>query len=188
MMNKIWTIIVVLSISFSVFYGNVTEINHVILTVANEALIQFGFIAGNIILWNGILNVAINTGFIKFVSCVIKPIIKPFFRTRNDLILDCIAANLACNFFALSSASTPFAIKAMELMKEDNNSDKESKDMATLIIINVCGFTFIPSSLLTVRESFNASNNSIVVFYIILFSFSVTAIMLLINYVVGKWT
>ena len=71
---------------------------------------------------------------------------------------------------ALGSASTPFGIKAMqELAKKES---KESLwDMETLVLINVCGFTLMPSSLLALRMNYGGEDNELVIFYCILIYF-----------------
>ena len=186
-MSIIWSILIVISILFSIISGNVIGINNVILTTAYEALKTYGLIASNIILWSGILEVCIDGGVMKYLTFFVKPFIRKLFITKDEETLDCISANIACNIFALGSASTPFAIKAMSKLQDENlNKDRESKDMSTLIIINVCGFTIIPTSLISLRANFDATTNGIVLLYVLLFSFVTTLIMLCINKVVGK--
>ena len=187
-MTYIWSSIIILSIIFSIITGNVININNVILTTSFDALKSFAFIASNIILWSGILEVCVDSGMMKYISYLIKPIIRPLFRTKNEEVLDLSSANFACNIFALGSAAAPFAIKAMKILDEENeNKHKETKDMATLVIINACGFTLLPTSLMALRANFNAQNNNLVVIYIIVISFFTTLIMIIINKVANRW-
>ena len=186
-MSYIWSILIIVSIIFSLISGNVIEINNVILTTAYEALRTYGLIASNIILWSGILDVCVDSGVMKYLTFFVKPFIRKLFITKDELTLDCISANIACNIFALGSAATPFAIKAMLKLQEENpNKNKESSDMATLIIINVCGFTILPTSLISLRANYNSNENAIVLFYILIFSFVTTLIMLVIDKLVKK--
>lgn len=181
-MSIIWSIIIILSILFSVLSGNVLQINNVILTTSYEALKTYGLIASNIILWSGVLEVCIDGNVMKYLTFFVKPIIRKLFDTKDEETLDCISANIACNIFALGSAATPFAIKAMTKLQDENRfKEKESKDMATLIIINVCGFTIIPTSLISLRANFESELNGLVLFYVLIFSFITTIIMLVIN-------
>ena len=187
-MSYIWSVLILISIIFSIITGNVISINNVILTTAYEALRTYGLIASNIILWSGILEVCQSSGMIKYLSFLVKPLIRPLFKTKNEEIIELISANITCNIFALGSASAPFGIKAIKLLDEENDgSKKETSDMATLIIINACGFTLIPTSLLAIRSNFNSNYNSVVIFYIILLSFVTTVIMLVINMVGRRW-
>jgi len=187
-MNYIWSILIILSIIFSVIFGNVKEINNVILTSSFETLKSFGMIAGNVILWSGILEVCVDSGLLKHITFFIKPLIRPLFKTKDEETIEFISANFACNVFALGSASTPFAIKAMlKLQEENENKNKESKDMATLIILNACGFTLIPTSLMALRANYNGTNNELVTILIIVVSLFTTIIMLGVNYLVNKW-
>ena len=184
-MSYIWSFIIIISIIFSIFTGRIGEINNVILTTAFEALKTYGMVASNIILWSGILEVCISSGVMKYLTFFVKPFIRKLFKTKDELTLDCISANIACNIFALGSASTPFAIKAMTRLQDENIvKDKESKDMATLIIINVCGFSILPTTLMSLRANYNSTDSGIVLFYILVFSFVTTLIMLIINKVV----
>ena len=181
-MSIIWSIIIILSILFSVLSGNVLQINNVILTTSYEALKTYGLIASNIILWSGVLEVCIDGNVMKYLTFFVKPIIRKLFDTKDEETLDCISANIACNIFALGSAATPFAIKAMTKLQDENRfKEKESKDMATLIIINVCGFTIIPTSLISLRANFESELNGLVLFYVLIFSFITTIMMLVIN-------
>jgi spore maturation protein A len=186
-MTVIWTIIVVSSIIFSIINGNVVEINNVILTASFDALKTYAMIAANMILWSGILEVCIHTGMIKYLSFLVRPLIKPLFKTKNEEIIDLISANITCNIFALGSASAPFGIKAMKMLEEESGMKKETSDMATLIIINACGFTLIPTSLMALRANFNSNESNIVIFYIIVLSLATTVIMLIINWVGRRW-
>ncbi len=185
-MGIIWGLIVVVSIFFGLLMGNVEVINNVILTTSYDALLSFGMIAANIILWSGILKVAIKGNLMKKVSQVVRPLIKPLFKTNDEDALNMIAANLTCNLLALGSASTPFGIKAMqELAKKD--SKEALWDMETLVLINVCGFTLMPSSLLALRVNYGATNNGIVIFYCIIISLITTIVILTINFMVRRW-
>lgn len=186
-MSKIWSILIIVSITFALINGDVVNINNIILKTSFDTLKKFGLIASNIILWSGILEVCIDGDIMKYLTFFIKPIIRKLFITKDEETLDCISANIACNIFALGSAGTPFGLKAMEnLQKENLNKLNESKDMATLIIINICGFTIIPTSLIGIRANYDSINNSLVLYYIVIFSFITTLIMLLINKVVQK--
>lgn len=181
-MNKLWSILIILSIILSVITGGVKDINSVILGTAFEALKTYGLIASNIILWSGILDICIDGGAMKYMTFFVKPIVRKLFKTKNEETLDCISANIACNIFSLGSAATPFAIKAIENMNIENGvKNVETKDMVTLIIINCCGFTLLPTSLMSLRSNFDSKLNHIVLFYIISFSFLTTIIMLVIN-------
>ena len=181
-MNKLWSVLIIVSITFSILTGGVKEINNIILTSSFEALKTYGLIASNIILWSGILDVCIDGGTMKYLTFFVKPVVRKLFRTKNEETLDCISANIACNIFALGSAATPFTIKALENLNIENGmKNEETKDMITLMIINCCGFTLLPLSLMSLRSNFDSTLNHFVLIYVISFSFLTTIIMLVIN-------
>ena len=181
-MNKLWSVLIIVSIIYSMVTGGVKEINNIILATSFEALKTYGLIASNIIIWSGILEVCIDGGTMKYLTFLVKPFVKKIFKTNNEETLDCISANIACNIFSLGSAATPFAIKALENLNVENGSkNEETKDMILLMVINCCGFTLLPTSLMGLRSNFDSNLNHVVLMYVILFSFITTVIMIIIN-------
>ena len=87
-MSYIWSILIIVSIIFSLISGNVIEINNVILTTAYEALRTYGLIASNIILWSGVLDVCVDSGVMKYLTFFVKPFIRKLFITKDELTLD----------------------------------------------------------------------------------------------------
>ena len=186
-MSIIWSLIIIISLLFCIINGSIVEMNNVILTTSYETLKTFGFIASNIILWSGVLEVCVNSGTMKYLTFFVKPFIRKLFNTKDEETLDAISGNIACNIFALGAAATPFAIKAMSKLQEENiNKNKESKDMATLIIINACGFTILPTSIISLRANYNSELNGLVLIFVLLFSFITTVSMLFLNKVFRK--
>ena len=184
-MNLIWSIIVLLSIFYFIFSGNVIELNNVILNTSFDTLKSYGLIASSIILWSGILEVATSSNTIKYLTIFVKPFVKMIFKTKDDDTIELLSANITCNIFALGAASTPFALKALNKLKEESNG-MESYDMSALLIINSCGFTLIPTSLLTLRSNFNSDLSALVIILIIIVSLFTTTVMLIINRLVKK--
>lgn len=187
-MNKIWPILIIISIVFAISTNRIESINNTILKSSYEALQTYAFIGSNIILFSGILEVCIDSGSMKYMTFFIKPIVKKLFQTKNEETLDCISANIACNIFSLGSASTPFAIKALENLNIENGSKNvETSDMITLLTINCCGFTLMPLSLMSLRSNYDSKVNHIVLFFVVIFSLLTTVIMLIIKKVFNKW-
>ena len=86
-MTYIWSVIIILSILFSIMIGNVDVINNVILKTSYETLQSYTFVASNIILWSGILEVAISSGVMKYFTFFIKPIIRKLYKIKQHYYL-----------------------------------------------------------------------------------------------------
>ncbi len=185
MIDLIWIIIIIISLVYGIFTNNMTNINKIILDLPKNSLNLMIDFSASIIFWNGILNVAKDGGFLSFLTKYIKKIIKPFFKEVpfDSLALDYIAGNIAANILGLGNAATPLGIKAIKELELLNNNKKEAtKPMITLIILNTTGFTILPTTILALRNSYNANITVQLIPIIILVSFIITIIGLFINH------
>jgi spore maturation protein A len=61
--------------------------------------------------------------------------------------------------FGLGSAATPMGLKAMKSLQELNgNSDTASRSMITFLVMNTCGVTLIPTTVISLRMLHNSIN------------------------------
>jgi spore maturation protein A len=64
------------------------------------------------------------------------------------------------NILGLGSGATPFGLKAIKSMQEENNKkDTASRSMITFLVINTASVTLIPTTVISFR-ALNHSNNS----------------------------
>lgn len=189
MINYIFLSIIIFSLLYGISTDNVMSLNKTILETPKNALKLMADFSAMIIFWNGILGVAKEGGFLKFLTKYIKKIIKPLFKEvpKDSPALDYIAANVAANTLGLGNAATPLGLKAMkELQKINKEKDKASKEMITLMILNTAGFTIMPTTILAIRKSFNAKITVELIPVIIILSFLTTIIGLIINFLYAR--
>lgn len=188
MINVLWLIIIIISISYALITGNLEGINNAIINTPKGSFKIITEMSISIIFWSGFLNMAKESGFLKFISKYIKKIIRPLFKEipYDSEALDYISMNVAANFLGLGSASTPMGLKAMEeLDKLNNNNKKISKSMITLITLNIMSFSILPTTILSIRNGFNSKLSVMIIPYLIICSGIVGIISLIINYIIG---
>lgn len=190
MIQIIWVFMILVGIIFSIFAGTIGTINEVILSISYDTTMLFVKMASLLVLWSGILEIAEQGGFLAFITKKINWLIRPLFsKDIPEDILSLVSANLACNFIGLGSASTPFGLAAMKRMQERNPDPKRAtKDMCTLIILNVCGLSILPTSLIALRKSYQAEQTIELIPMMLLLGIIVTVVLLMIDGVIKKWT
>ncbi len=162
MLSCVWLFIIILSLGYGLI-TNVIDINNVILNVSYDSLETFFQIASGLILWSGILEVAKTTGFLNFCTKGVNQITKLLFKTKDDYILSLISANFICNFLGLTTMATPFSLEAISELKKE----KGKYDIDYVLILNYVAASFLPISMITLRNSYSSYNTMYVVPFIV---------------------
>lgn len=154
-MSKIWTFLIIIGCAYSLLFSSAEELGSVIVNSVNDAFSIFLKLALLILFWNGIFNIAIESGLIKNVK---KILIKPLSFLFPDLdpkseVMDFIASNIIANLLGLGAAATPLGLKAMEeLQKINPNKEKASRSMVTFVLLNVSSLTLFPTTIISLRS------------------------------------
>lgn len=155
MLNKIWPIFIISSIVYAVFSGNVLNINEAMLNSPKETIEIILNLLGNICLWSGIMEIAINSKIKKIISKLISPFINKLFpEIENKKTKEKISINMIANMMGMGNAATSIGIDIMqELQKENKNKKELSNSMIMLIVINTASLQIIPTTVISIRNS-----------------------------------
>ena len=167
MLNSLWPWFIIISIIYSIVFGNLDVLNTAIFDGASTAVSTSITLLGSICLWNGIMHIAENTKFVKVISSLIKPVIKFLFPEikHNEKIVEQISMNMVANILGLGNAATPLGLKAMSSLQEINPNKKELSDsMMMLIVINTASIQLIPTTVIAIRASLGSSNPTSIIF------------------------
>lgn len=154
MVNIIWAALIFIAIIYSILTGNIDTINNGILTHATSGVNLIFEMMPLIILWTGIMKIAEESGLLNVFSRLLNPILSKLFPSlkKDHKALGYIASNIAANMLGLGSAATPFGLKAMEALQEDNeNKDTATDAMITFLVLNTAGVTLIPTTVIALR-------------------------------------
>lgn len=163
MLNKIWPFFIIISFIYSIYTGNISNVNNVIFDSAEQTVSLCITLLGTLCLWNGIMNIAVKTSLISKLTGVLKPLIKFLFPdlTNDKKISEEVSMNIVANILGLGNAATPLGLKAISSMQE-KNKDKStlSNSMAMFILINTASLQIIPTTVIALRSSLGSTNPS----------------------------
>lgn len=129
----------------------------------------------------GLLNLLIDSRAMEKVARFLSPV---FHRVFPELRKDhpaygFMTLNFAANFLGLDSAATPFGLKAMESMQEDNpQKDRATNSQIMFLCLHAAGLTLLPTSIIGYRAAQGAANPADIMIPCIITSFVGTLVAL----------
>ena len=160
-MNYIFIALILISFICASINGTMNEVTNAMLKSSQKAVeISLGLI-GIMAFWLGIVNIAKNSGLMNLFSKIIKkPLLKLFPDLNNNKeALSNIALNISANALGLMNAATPFGIKAMESMQENNkNKEEATNSMCTFLAMNTAGFQIVPAVVIAILTASGMQN------------------------------
>ena len=189
MVNKIWGSFIVIGLLYGFITGKMDIMNQEIIECGSSSLELFLTMFPMMILWSGIMKVAQEAGVFSFLSMLLQPFFSLIFPElkKDDPALPYIASNLTINMLGIHNASTPFGLKAMKCLQEENpKKDTASKSMITFLVLNTSGVTLIATDILAVRSSMGSLNPTDLLFVTILATIINTTLALLMNAYLGR--
>lgn len=167
MLNKIWPFFIIISFVFSIYSGNIFNINNAVFDSAEQTVNLSLTMFGTLCLWNGIMKIAVKTSLMDKLTHVLKPLISFIFpEIKNDEKINKeISMNMVANILGLGNASTPLGLKAMDSMQKINkDKSKLSDSMAMFILVNTASLQIIPTTVIAIRSSLNSENPTKIIF------------------------
>ena len=166
MLNIIWPVFFFFFIIFSILMGNINELNSSIFQSTSDAVNLCITLLGTMCLWNGIMQIANKTTFIKKITKLLSPLMKLLFPKimKDDEVYQEISMNIVANVLGLGNAATPLGIKAMKSMQEKNIDKKVlTNEMATFIVLNTASIQIIPTTVIAIRNSLGSTNPTAII-------------------------
>lgn len=162
-MNYIFFGLIAISIIVGIFNNTLNEVVNSMLSACNTAVkISFSLI-GIMAFWLGIMRIAERTGFVQFLSKLLKPIAKVLFSDvkNNDAAIGDITMSVAANALGLTNAATPIGLKVMQKLQKDNkNKDVATDSMCMFLGMNTAGFQIIPATVIAILVGVGAKKPS----------------------------
>ncbi len=182
MLGKCFFIICIISITASAYTGNLSVLSDAVLEGASRGVELVLTMAGMMCLWCGIMEVFRTAGALEKVSRFLEPILKRIFPKAfsTGVGKEEIIAAVSANMLGISSAATPFALKAMEKLDAVNDTPHVAgDDMVTLAVLGCSSISIFPTTVITLRHSAGSVAPYSVVVPIWICSFICTAASLL---------
>ncbi len=160
MINLIWASMLLIGLVFAAVNGTMSEVTAGVFDGAKEAVaICIGLISV-LTFWLGLMKVAEVAGLLKGLAKLVHPLARRIFPEvpKDHPAMGYILSNLTANVFGLGNAATPMGIKAMEELKRLNGGkDEASRSMVTLLALNTACLTLVPTTVISIRMSYDSS-------------------------------
>lgn len=154
-MSWIWMLIVVISLIFSTFSGQISAVAAATSQGAQAGITLAVSIAGSICLWSGVGNLMDKAGMTGALAKFLRPVLQRIFpgtRTDPQLGKD-LSANICANILGLGNAATPMGIRAVKRMADPDRPGIATDEMCRLIVLNTASIQLIPANVAAVRAS-----------------------------------
>ena len=152
-MAIIWTGMVVVSVIFGLFSGQMDAVSQAALTGAGSAVQLCLSMAGVMCLWCGVMEVMRRCGLLCGLERILRPLLGRLFpeAARQPETMEKIAANVSANLLGLGNAATPLGIQAVRRMRQGED-DHATDEMCLLIVCNTASIQLIPTTVAAVRS------------------------------------
>ncbi|CAM2759048.1 nucleoside recognition domain-containing protein [Hathewaya histolytica] len=166
MINIIWFFLIVSGIGFGIFNGRGEIVSKAIVNSAGSTVQLIINLVGILALWCGVIKILQESGVMRGIAKLLKPVLKVIFRdeARSEKAMEAIIMNLSANMMGVSNAATPAGIKAMEEMQKLNpDKSKASNDMVLFLVLNATCIQLLPTTIISVRAAYNSKNPAIII-------------------------
>ena len=189
MINKLWIFFIVSGSIYLIINGKADVLNSQILSSGKTTLDLIIQIFPLLAIWLGIMNIAKNSGLLDKASKAISPFLLKIFPEipKGHESIGLISSNIIANMFGLGNAATPFGLKAMQsLQKINKNKNEASRSMITFLVINTCGVTIVPTTIISLKIMHDSTEPTNIVIPCIIVSFLSLLIGLIIDRILAR--
>ena len=150
MLDFLLTLLITLSVAFSVYTGDTHKISSCIPDGIDNTISLCFTLAGSMALWGGIMNIMEKSGATQYVTHLMKkPVGILFSGLKNSRILGLISLNITANMLGLGNAAFPLALVIMKKLKEEDGCS--GRATALFIILNTASVQLLPFTTAALR-------------------------------------
>ncbi|KYP14030.1 nucleoside recognition domain-containing protein [Flavihumibacter sp. CACIAM 22H1] len=124
---------------------------------AKSSVLDVAFpLAGTMVFFLGLLNIAEKAGAVRFLARFLNPLMKRIFPevpsghpAQGQMVM-----NFSANLLGLDNAATPFGLKAMESLQALNPAKERATNAQIMfLVLHTSGLTLIPLTIIAYRVS-----------------------------------
>lgn len=159
MMKYVFTFLIVISVVFGIFTGNINQVSNSAISECTNAVELMVTLIGAMAFWGGMMRIAEKSGITNAVSRLFRYPAKFLFKGLDleDKAFKAITMNLTANLLGLGNAATPLGITAInELAKEENAGDTATDNMIMLVVLNTASIQLLPTTVAALRLAHGA--------------------------------
>lgn len=161
MINIIWAGLLIVGFLVGALTGNIDAVTNAAIESGKGAVELAMGLIGVMALWLGIMKIAEDSGLIRGISRLLRPIMVLLFPDipPEHPAMGAMIMNISANILGLGNAATPFGLKAMqELQTLNRQKDTATNSMVTFLAINTSSVTLIPASTIAILSAAGGRN------------------------------
>ena len=154
MMNILWSVLVLISIVFSIMHATVADTAVAVFSAAQEAVELTLKMLGIFCFWDGIMEIAQRGGVTDCIQKMLTPLLNLLFpnHKNDDTVKSAIAMNMTANILGLGNAATPLGLEAMRRLKANERcKDTATNDIIRFVVLNTASIRLIPTTVAMLR-------------------------------------
>lgn len=174
MLNYIWAFMVIFGVLYGGIQGGVVigEVADSAINSAKDAVELCIVMLGVVGMWNGIMNIAKESGLIEKWTKGFEPVISFLFPgiPKGHPVRGDIATNMIANILGLGWAATPAGLAAMKGLadlaieqKRWINTKYATNEMCTFLVINISSLQLIPMTIIAYRSQYGSANPTAII-------------------------
>ncbi len=159
-MNIIFGVLIIVAVVCGLITQNGSQLTQGVISGAEDSIELLLTIAGMLMLWSGIMEIASRGGLTKVIGKTLAPILRKLFKNvkKDSKALEYISMNVSANLLGLGNAATPFGLSAMrELHKLGGKSDRATDDMVTFVVMNTASIQIFPTMIGGLRQMYSST-------------------------------
>lgn len=156
LLSWVFTVILLLSLIFSIFSGSSPA---AAVTQGAQAGIALAIsMGGSLCLWSGVGHLMERLGLTDKLSRLFLPLLRLVFPScKNDPTLrGTLSANICANLLGLGNAATPMGIRAARCLAQKGSPGVAGGELCRLIVLNTASIQLIPTNVAAIRASLGA--------------------------------
>ena len=156
-MNIVFTSIIFVSLCLII----INDPPQLMLALTNSSLAAVEFtikLLAIYAVWMGILKLCEKTGISNKLAKVLRPIIRYLYGELDEKTAQLLSINMSANILGMGNAATPAAIAAIESM--DEGKTVANYVMIMLVVINATSLQLLPTSVISLRQTYGSANAS----------------------------
>lgn len=153
-MAWVWTGMVVLSLIFGIFTGNLDAVANAALEGAESAVELSLSMAGILCLWSGVMEIMNACGLSDRLARAFRPVLRRLLpeASKDPETLAAVSANVSANLLGLGNAATPLGIQAARRMAQGCNGIA-SNELCLLVVLNTASIQLLPATVASLRAA-----------------------------------
>jgi spore maturation protein A len=158
MISVIWTCILLISVVYGSFLGNMAAVSAAAMEGASNAVTVVLSLAGPMCLWCGVGELLRRSGLRAKLSLLLGAVLRRLFPKLSEDPdgFSALSANVTANLLGLGNAATPMGIAACQAMNDGTGTATD--EQCRLVVLNTASIQLLPTTVAALRSGLGSES------------------------------